>query len=166
MLINVGNLSFAFPGGWQVSQYDEWTFYRKSFGKMWDGIKGVDLIAIDGKDVWLIEVKDYRQHPRTKPSDLADEVARKVFCTLAAMLPAKIHAKEQSEQEFAKQVTYGQTLRVVLHVEQPAKHSKLFPRPIAPEDVQLKLRQTIKPIAPHPWVVASGQMGNLPWTVQ
>jgi len=150
-----------------VSQYDEWAFYRNLFCKMWDGVKGVDVIAIDREaNIWLIEVKDYRQHPRTEPSDLADEVARKVFCTLAAMLPAKIHANERSEQGFAKKFIHGQNLRVVLHVEQPAKPSKLFPRSINPEDVQLKLRQTIKPIDPRPRVVALGQMGNLPWTVQ
>ncbi|MFQ3680614.1 MAG: hypothetical protein SNJ60_08940 [Pseudanabaenaceae cyanobacterium] len=132
---------------------------------MWAGIKGVDLIAIHEKEVWLIEVKDYREHPRTKTLDLAEEVARKVFDTLAALLPAKIHANEPAEKEFAKHVIQGQSLRVILHLEQPRQHSKLRPRAIDPADVQQKLRQTLKPIDPHPKVRECGRMEGLPWQV-
>jgi len=161
----VDSLTFHFPHSWQVSKYDEWSFYRNQFYKMWNGIKAVDLIAVENGVVWLIEAKDYRQHRRTKLIDLADEVADKVFCTLAAMLPAKINASEPSEKNFARDVCAGQRLRIVLHLEQPVKHSKLFPR-IDSANVQLKLRTRIKPIDPHPKVVESTNMQRLAWTVQ
>ena len=90
------------------------------------GIKAVDLLAIESQVIWLIEAKDYRQHPRTKTIDLADEVVQKVLYTLAAMLPAKINASNTSESYFATEVLKGQQLRVVLHLEQPVKTSKLF----------------------------------------
>jgi hypothetical protein len=81
------------------------------------------------------------------------------------MLPAKINASDLSERNFAKDICNGQELRIVLHLEQPKKHSKLRPRAINPADVQLKLRTLIKPIDPHPKVVESGYMQDLAWTV-
>ncbi|WP_332866918.1 hypothetical protein [Pannus brasiliensis] len=132
---------------------------------MWDGIKAVDLIAINERDIWLIEVKDYRQSPRTKPQDLSEEVAQKVFSTLAAMLPAKVNALDLSESDFAREVLNGTRLHVVLHLEQPRQHSRLFPRAINPANVQLKLRSSIKPIDPHPKVVESTNMRGLEWRV-
>lgn len=164
--IQVDGLTFTFPAPWKACKYDEWAFYRKQFSKMWDGIKAVDLIAIDDQVVWFIEVKDYRQQPRTKTIDLAEKVAQKVFCTLASILPAKSHASDSLERDFARRITKGQTLRVVLHLQQPLKHSKLFPRAIDPSKVQLKLRRIVKPIDPHPKVVESTQMQGLAWTVR
>ncbi|WP_448573624.1 hypothetical protein [Trichothermofontia sp.] len=165
--IQVDSLIFQFLCSWEVTKYDEWAFYRNQFSKMQfgTGIKAVDLFAINDEVIWLIEAKDYRQHSRTKVIDLADEVAQKVFCTLAAILPAKINASDTSEQNFAKKIFRCQQLRVVLHLEQPIKHSKLFPRAIDPAKLKLKLRTLIKPIDPHPMVVESTQMRGLQWTV-
>ncbi len=161
----VDSLTFHFSHSWQVSKYDEWAFYRDQFIEIGDRIKAVDLIAIENRVVWLIEAKDYRYHRRTKTIGIADEVAEKVFCTLAAMLPAKINASDPSEKNFAKDVCNGQKLRIVLHLEQPVKHSKLFPRAFDPTKVQLKLRTRVKPIDPHPKVVESANMQRLAWTV-
>lgn len=108
---------------------------------MLDGIKGVDLIAIARQDIWLIEVKDYRQSRRTKAQDIAEEVTEKVLYTIAAMLPAKINASDKSEANFARKVLQGKQLHVVLHLEQPETHSRLFPRAINPVDVRQKLRR-------------------------
>lgn len=164
--IEVDGLIFTFPDSWKVRKYDDWAFYRNQFSKMWDGIKAVDLIAIDNQVTWLIEVKDYRTSPRKKTLDLWDEVAQKVFCTLAAMLPAKVNASVTDEGDFAGLVVKAAKLQVVLHLEQPLKHSKLFPRAFDPSNVQLKLRTLIKPIDPHPRVVESTQMQGLAWTVE
>ncbi|HIK13513.1 MAG TPA: hypothetical protein IGS52_25185 [Oscillatoriaceae cyanobacterium M33_DOE_052] len=162
--VQVDSLKFTFPASWKVCKYDEWAFYRHQLSKL-SGIKAVDIIAIHKQVIWLIEAKDYRWHSRTKSIDLADEVAAKVLFTLAAMLPAKINASDPSERDFAAQVLTGQTLRIVLHLEQPVKTSKLFPRAIDPSKVQLKLRSLIKAIDPHPMVVESSQMQSLVWTV-
>jgi hypothetical protein len=164
--VQVDSLTFTFSPSWKVCKYDEWAFYRNQFSRMWSGIKAVDLIAIESQVIWLIEAKDYRQQSRTKAIDLADEVAKKVVYTLAAMLPAKVNASNTSERHFAEEVTKGQRLRVILHLEQPVKSSKLFPRAIDPSNVQLKLRGIIKPIDPHPMVVESTQMQGLAWTVR
>ncbi|GAB4283848.1 MAG: hypothetical protein Fur0025_14110 [Oscillatoriaceae cyanobacterium] len=163
--VQVDSLKFTFPASWQVCKYDEWAFYQNQISKISPGIKAVDILAIDNHVVWLIEAKDYRHYARTKSIDLADEVAQKVLFTLAAMLPAKINASAPSERDFAAKVLGGQRLRIVLHLEQPVKTSKLFPRAIEPSKVQLKLRSLIKPIDPHPMVVESSNMQTLGWTV-
>ena len=119
--ILVDGLTFTFPDSWRVSKYDEWVFYRKQFSKMWGGIKAVDLLAIDDQVVWLIEVKDYRRERRTKELSIPDEIAKKVFSTIAAILPAKANASTIDEQNFAKELVKANQLRVVLHLEQPPK---------------------------------------------
>jgi hypothetical protein len=163
----VDGLSFDFPASWEASKYDDWSVYRHQFSRMWNGIKAVDLLAVDpDKTAWFIEVKDYRMHPRTKPSELSNEVAHKVFDTLAAMLPAKVNAYDVEEMRLATAVLGAKKLRVVLHLEQPAKHSALRPRGINPLDVQQALRLVLKPIDAHPFVAETSQMGSLVWSVK
>jgi len=160
----VGDIKFDFPDDWHVSKYDDWSFYRNRFCKMWNGIKSLDLLAIESeKTAWLIEVKDYRTHQRTKPIDIADEVAHKVFDTLAAILPTKVNTDDEIEKLIAHKISKATQLRVVLHLEQPATNSKLFPRAIKPADVKQKLRQLLKPIDAHPIVAESNCMGTLKW---
>ena len=164
---DVDGLSFDFPDDWQAGRYDDWSFYRNQFARMWNGIKAIDLLAVDPqRTAWLIEVKDYRIHQRTKPSELAEEMARKVFDTLAAILPAKLHAPDRQEQSLAKAVAGARAMRVVLHLEQPAKQSKLRPVAINPADVKQKIRQLLKPIDAHPMVVDMTAMDLLGWSVQ
>jgi hypothetical protein len=53
-----------------------------------------------------------------------------------------------------------------LHIEnftEPRTHSKLFPRPYDPADVQQKLKQLVKPIDDHPRVVELRSMVQVPW---
>ncbi len=164
--VQVNGLTFTFLAPWKVSKYDDSAFYRNQFSKMWNGIKAVDLLAIENQVTWFIEVKDYRSSRRTKVLDLADEVAQKVFSTLAAMLPAKVNASVTEERDFAGEVVNATQLRIVLHLEQPPKHSKLFPRALNPANVQIKLKSLVKPIDPHPKVVESTQMQGLVWTVK
>lgn len=166
--LKIDGLTFSFPDDWPASKYDEWSFYRKRWARMRNDIKAVDLLVCtpDDTTTWFVEVKDYRRHVRTKAIDLADEVFQKVFDTLAALLPAWVNSDDALEQHIAARALRATNLRVVLHLEQPAKHSKLFPRAIKPADVLQKLKQKIKPIDAHPIVCETTRMGTLPWTVQ
>ena len=67
--IEVDGLTFTFPDSWKVSKYDDWAFYRNQFSKIKNGIKAVDLLAIENQVTWLIEVKDYRTSRREKTVD-------------------------------------------------------------------------------------------------
>ncbi len=163
---NIDGLIFDFPDGWKVSKYDDWSFYRNQFSKMWESIKAVDILALDSSRLlWLIEVKDYRVYPRTKPSELSEEIARKVYDTLAALLPAKVNANDSHEKIMAIAMLGCQQLHVILHLEQPKQHSKLFPRAIDPANIQQKIRKLLKPIDAHPRVVETTRMELLEWRV-
>jgi hypothetical protein len=134
---------------------------------MRDGIRAVDVLAIDPeRTAWFIEIKDYRVHKRTKPTDLAEEVAGKVFDTLAAMLPAKVNGNDADEASAASAVLGAKKLRVVLHLEQPKKHSTLRPRAIDPATLMQKLRLLVRPVDAHAFVSETGRMGSLAWKVR
>lgn len=163
----IDGLIFSFPVTWKITKYDDWAFYRNQFSRMWNEIKAVDLIAFDlSSTLWMIEVKDYRKNPRTKPTSLPYEVAKKVFDTLAAMLPAKVNASDLEEKEMAEKVACAQKIRIVLHLEQPHQDSKKFRRAIDPADVQQQIRKLLHPVDAHPIVVEKSDMRNLAWSVK
>lgn len=79
-----GNLTFAFPAGWEISKPDDWSFYRNQFQSVCNGTKAVDLLAVEPGVgcVWCIEIKDYRRHRRRKTLGVAEETACKVRVTV------------------------------------------------------------------------------------
>jgi hypothetical protein len=160
--INVDGLTFTFPAGWQASKYDEWSFYRNQFCKQKDGIAAVDLVALSPtNDAFLIEVKDYRHPQAVKPSQLPEAIANKVLSTLAALLPARLHANDPNEQKLSDELLRCTTLRIVLHVEQPAGH-----RPkVDLADIKQKLKRLLRAVDAHTKIVSMQKMLALAWTV-
>src|SRR5262249_50955288 len=117
------------------------------------GIKAVDILARAPNDtLWLLEVKDYRTSSRTKIIDLADEVALKVRDSLAALFAAAMNASDEQEKSFARTVLQSKRIRIGLHLEQPKRHSKLFPRAIETANVQQRMKQLLKSVDPHPTI--------------
>lgn len=160
-----GKLRFDFPDSWEATQYDSWTFYENQFADSCGGNKAVDILAHHPQEdpLWLIEVKDYRLHRRTKTIHVWDEIAIKARDTLAGLVAAKTSGVVPDNQ-WAESGLNKPKLRVILHLEQPKKQSKLFPRTLDPARIQEKLRQLIKPIDPHPRVTELNDMGHVPWT--
>jgi hypothetical protein len=163
--IRDGKLEHRFDDTWVVSKFDEWPFYLTHFQSQCAVNKAVDVTARDPRGwLWLVELKDYRVYPRTKSIDLVDEVAIKVRDSLACILAAaKWHSQHAHLQEARDHLT-ATKLRVVLHVEQPAQHSKLFPRIYDLANLQQKLKQLLKAVDPHP-VVMELATGRVPWNV-
>lgn len=160
--INVDGLTFTFPAGWQASKYDEWSFYRNQFCKQKSGIAAVDLVAVSpGKDAFLIEVKDYRHPEAVKPSQLPEAIANKVLSTLAALLPARLNANDPNEKSLSDEILRCSSLRVVLHVEQPAGHQ---PR-VDLADIKQKLKRLLHAVDAHTKIVSMQNMLTLAWTV-
>ena len=165
--IEEGKQRFTFPDGWNVSKYDEWVHYRNHFIKVCIGVKAIDLLALEPRgSCWLLEIKDYREHVRTKTIDLAEELAEKARDTLAGLVAAQFYANDDSEKSSARQALRSKNLRLVLHLEQPTQQSKLFPRAISPAAVLQRLKQLVKAIDPHPLVVEMATMRYLPWSVR
>ncbi|PPF17575.1 MULTISPECIES: hypothetical protein [unclassified Rathayibacter] len=149
MILDVDGADFSFPENWDVLKYDESDFFRNIFLRVHDGIKAVDVVAIernpDGIDLRLvlIEVKDYR-HANARglhPTELAVTVAKKVTATLAGLAAATRKAEDSAEKNLA--IRSGQVLsvKIVLHCEDRAV-------PIVdPSELLIKLRQRLGPIA-------------------
>lgn len=164
--VREGALTFHFPDLAKVGQYDSWAFYRRQFNACFGGTKAMDFVYVDGQATWLIEVKDYRAHRRTKVIDLADEVAFKVRDTLAGLAAAQCYATDEGEQQLAREALKTKCFHVVLHLEQPAKHSKLFPRAVDPANLKVKLKQTLRAVDAHPRIVNRHTIpANMCWTV-
>lgn len=162
-----GKLTFTFPAPLVAQQYDEWSFYRNQFNSAFGGTKAVDFVCLDQQCTWLIEVKDYRANRRSKPSELGDEMAIKVRDTLAGLVTASCNANEPDERLFAKKAVKNKRLRVVLHIEQPAKPSKLFPQVVNPANLKAKLKQLLRAVDPHPLVVNQRhQAADICWKVE
>jgi hypothetical protein len=148
-----GALTFTFPQGSLASKYDEWAHYRNQVQSALGGQKAVDIVYASDGMAWLIEVKDFRQDARTKTIGLAEEIAIKVRDTLAGLVSAQCQASDHGERSCARALLDAGSVRVVCHLEQPEKHSRLRPRVIEPDKLQLKLRTLVKWIDPHPLVV-------------
>lgn len=163
-------LTFSFPEKWKIVKCDEWAFYRNQFGKIRqeknNGVKCVDLLAIDTKKtLWLIEAKDYRTHRRQKSIQPHIELCDKIFDTLAMLFPAACNAAE-NERIVAKKAIKAKKIRIVFHYEQPAVHSRLFPRDFDLLNMETKIKQRIKSIDPHPVVMDThSKRATIPWNV-
>ena len=165
--IEVGDLKFAFPDHSKADKYDEWSFYRNQFQSVASGSKAVDIVCVSDDAAWLLEIKDYRQHPRLKLIDIGDEVAGKVRDTLAGLAAASANANRGDERALARRAFQRRRWRVALHLEQPNARSRLRPQPFSVADVLSKIRKKVKAVDAHP-VVLSRQVNrpDVPWTVQ
>ena len=159
-------LIFSFPSDWQVAKYDETAFYRQQFQSFAGGSQAVDIVALAGEVLWLIEVKDYRRRKREKSIGLADEVALKVRSTLAGLATARVRANDDSERQFARRAMLASQLRVALHLEQSKKPSRLFPRAAEPKAIRLALKKALHPVDAHPILVSQTSPAcPAPWSV-
>lgn len=165
-IIHEGNLTFDFPKDWLAEKYDGWSFYVHQFQQVCGGAKAIDILAVNwGICCWLIEVKDYRRGCQTTALSLADAVAQKVRDTLAGVASARIRATG-NERQAADAGLKCANFRVVLHMEQPATVSAIFPSPINRANVLQRLKQLIKAVDPSPQVVDMRTSNSLPWTVK
>ena len=164
--IEEGDLTFSFPDHCEAGKYDEWSFYRNQFQSVAGGSKAVDILCLSDDAAWLIEIKDYRQHPRQKLIEIDDEVASKVRDTLAGLAAATANANNPDEQGLARRALQRRRWRVALHLEQPDARSRLWPR-FSVANVLLKMRTKVKAVDAHPVVLdRETRHPNVPWTVQ
>lgn len=151
--LSEGSLSFEFESVEFAEKYDDWRHYRGVFNSACESSKAVDFIVSKENTLWLIEVKDYRRHKRTKPSCLADEVMLKVRDTMAGLVSAAFLGVDDDEKRASRTALKKRRLKVVLHLEQPSKQSRLFPVSVRPTDISMKLKQKLRFADCHPIVV-------------
>ena len=165
--IEEGALTFTFPDDCEAGKYDEWSFYRKQFQSVAGGSKAVDIVCVSADAAWLIEIKDYRRHRRTRPSDIDDELASKVRDTLAGLAAANSNANSHDEQALARRALQRRRWRAVFHLEQRSTRSGLWPQPCNVANVLSKARRKLKAVDAHLLVLDRETMrSDVPWTVQ
>jgi hypothetical protein len=163
-----GSVTFDFPDGFIVQKLDDTTFYKKHFQEFAQGSKAMDFIAFDRKksELWMLEVKDYRAHGRTKTIDLFDEIAQKVLSSLSCLLAMRSNAAIPDEQNFAELATKQIRLKVALHLEQPEKDSKLYRQVVNPANIRIKLRQKVRAVDSKAEFSSIAFSRNVPWEAQ
>lgn len=139
--ITEDRLAFDFPVGWLVQKYDKSTFYLRHFQNVCGAAKGVDIVAISPAGcLWFIEIKDYRAGPRQKSLDLVEEIAIKARDSLAGLAAARVRANVESEATFAARAMQFTDIKIILHIEQPTKPTRLHPV-VDVSKLLLKLKQ-------------------------
>ena len=164
-----GNLTFTFPDDCEADKYDEWSFYRNQFQTVAGGSKAVDILCVSDDAAWLLEIKDYRQHPRTKLVDIDDELASKARDTLAGLAAASANANNHDERTLARRALQRCRWRVALHLEQPSARSRLRPQAFDVANVLSRIRKSrkLKAVDSHPVIVNRKIIPrDVPWTVQ
>ena len=146
--LTVGLLQFNFPFGWQAEKYDETTHYVHHVQSLANS-KAVDIVALSPAphaSIWLIEVKDYRAHPRAKDLDFFEEIACKVRDTLAGLLLARQRPQAGPIHLLSMALNPDAQVRVAVHLEQTRKPSKLRPAVTDRANHRLKLRQVLRAV--------------------
>lgn len=167
MTINIqeDNLNFEFE--FNAIKFDESKYYQDSFKRITNGIKAVDILAIDGCIGYLIEIKDYT-HPNTCDMpliDLIEAVIGKVMGTLSAILPMKNNATCSEEKNIANLFSQTNQIKIFLHIELPPLTSELGLSRWRLSNIQMKLKRRLNAIDINPKVVSITNMINCPWTV-
>ena len=165
--IEEGDLKFSFPDHCEVGEYEQWSFFRNQFQSVAGGTKAVDILCLAEDSAWLVEVKDYRRHPRMKTIDLGDEIGTKMRDTLSGLAAASANANDDEERTLVRRVLAKRRWRVALHLEQPLVRSRLRPTPFGVTEVALKLRGQLKPVDAYLLVLdRHTARADIPWTVQ
>ncbi len=155
------------PAGWWIWKYDDSSFHRNQFQRFAGGSKAVDAVIVGDGTLWLIELKDYRRNPRTKPSSVFAEVATKVKATLAGLAVARVKANDHTERALAAQAMNCRDIRVALQLAQPVIPSRLFPHVVSPQDARTQLRREVNAVDSHPeCIVGHIDSPRLPWTTE
>jgi len=148
--LDEGHLRFEFQDVDFAEKYDDWRHYRKVLSSACGGAKAVDFVVGKGNEIWLIEVKDYRQQRRNKQISLWDEIATKVRDTMVGLVSTKFVGVDDDERQTSWTALSKRKLHVALHLEQTRNPSRLFPQAFDPAHVHLKLKQSLRFADPHP----------------
>lgn len=111
---------FHFDAGYEVCRFECSPYYSRHAQNFCNGCKEMDFVLYHpGKrDLWLIEVKDYRFDARPRVRELVDALCRKVRDTLFLLRAAAVAAPPEYPDE-------GLSLREMARLSMEAKHIHL-----------------------------------------
>lgn len=165
-IIEENILRFVFGDNWQVRKFDDTSFYRRHFEKL-DGSKAVDFLGLHGRELFFIEVKDFRGYrienkKRLSSHELYLEVGQKVRDSVACLVAAYRHQPEEWQPFIEGLRNIKHPIKVVLWLEEDS-NSQLPPQRqkvhnnIASNALETKLRWLTPRV-----LVANQQINRLP----
>lgn len=115
-----GEYRFQFDAGYLVCRSECSPFYAKHAQNFCNSCKEMDFVLYHPgkKELWLIEVKDYRFNARPKVQDLVEKLCRKVRDCLFLLRTAALCAPEEEPAE-------GISLREMAKLSLRAKHIRI-----------------------------------------
>ena len=164
-----GRLKFNFPTSFNVISFDDSNYYREYFIKIDNGLKAIDILAINNSQNYMIEVKDYT-HPDTKnlsENQLIEDIFKKIICSLSAIYLMSLKANIQDEKDIANKFLENNELFIIFHIEIPPKRKGLRQSTFNIPILQQALRKKLKFITnkTNIKVVTKANLQNLPWSV-
>lgn len=154
---------FKFPDTWQAEIFDEWPQFRATTEL---GVKGCDVLALDGQDLWIIEMKDYTYSGAKQPEDLHETVGLKAVGTMALLYSLTRSVSDSGAKQFAIKCSSSVRIHLALHVEmkdggRKGKQTKAMLMPLLG-----KLKKTQKSLGLHKAYVTSTlePSPHTPWT--
>lgn len=111
---------FNFEAGYYVCRFECSPFYSHHAQNFCNSCKEMDFVLYHPgkKELWLIEVKDYRFNARPKVRDLVEKLCRKVRDCLFLLRTAALCAPEERPAE-------GISLREMARMSMQAKHIRI-----------------------------------------
>jgi len=165
MKIKEDKLEFDFT--FDAIKLDDTQYYIKKFQKVQNNLKVIDILAIDNRKNYFIEIKDYT-YPDTKSIkqiELIEAIVKKVICSLSMLYPMSYKASNIEEKNIAKLFFDKSNLIVVLHIERPPSSTRLEQSKWDLSELQMKLKHRLKHISNSIKVVSMAKMQKLPWSV-
>lgn len=152
-----GTITYTFPDHFIIFRPEDSTFYSKhwqSFAKPKDGVGNteIDFVAFDPRDkrIWFVETKDYRQHDRSKPSEIGEEFARKCRDTLSLLGAMQVSLQVATDSDLKERYQFSnmRDVNCVLHLEQMRGRLGEY-RVISPQTLKDTIKRSIRALDPH-----------------
>lgn len=167
-----GLYRFNFEAGYYVCRFECSPFYSHHAQNFCNSCKEMDFVLYHPgkKELWLIEVKDYRFNARPKVRDLVEKLCRKVRDCLFLLRTAALCAPDENPAE-------GIALREMARMSLQAKHIRiaftielgstgLFPPKALLSTIRDLLYRQIHFIDPHMICLPITESGGIgPWTI-
>lgn len=156
-------IRFEFPDAWKVLRPEKASYYTRHFQNFAGGCKEMDFILFEpaNRVLWLLEVKDYTTNRRLKAQCVFEEIAEKVRDSLALLLAGSVRDDPSNGgvRSFMDFCAIPNDIKIVLHLEQPSKPSKMFPGVKIDADATQKLRAKVRAVDPHARVSSTSTTG-------
>lgn len=163
---------FNFEAGYYVCRFECSPFYSHHAQNFCSSCKEMDFVLYHPgkKELWLIEVKDYRFNARPKVHDLVEKLCRKVRDCLFLLRTAALCAPEEepaegiSLREMARMSLLAKHIRVAFTIE--LGDTGLFPPKALLSTIRDLLYRQIRFIDPQMICLPITESGGIgPWTV-